>query len=278
MAHMKRYSAPGFWNVPRKERVFTTAPSPGPHGRKECIPLRVLLREVLGYAHTAREANEILKTGSVLVDKRVRKDPGHPVGLMDVLEFPEGNVHFRVVPDKKGLAVKKIGQDEAHVKLCMITGKRNVRGGLFQLSLHDGRNLLLKKDSYRVGDSLLISLPGQDILKHFGFERGAKATIIAGKNTGFSGKVKEFTEKKNMLEKSTVTMESGNREIKTLRGYILLGEIEKHPHEKKQDRKEAREKKREGVKKKRKDRLAKQKKKKGRTKAEKMPSGKKKAE
>jgi len=93
---------------------------------------------------------------------------------------------------------------------------------------------------------------------------------------GISGKVKDFIVKKNMLEKSTVTIESGNREIKTLTDYILIGEITKHAADKKPDRREAKEKKREAVRKKRKERIVKQKKKRGRKKAEKIKSSKKK--
>lgn len=278
MAHMKRYSTPRFWSVPKKERVFVVRPSAGPHGKRDCIPLRVLLREVLGYAQDAREVRSILNSGGVLVDKRVRKDPKYPVGLMDVLELPEINAHFRIVAGRRGLSAEKINKEETHVKLCRITGKRNLRGGGFQISLHDGRNLAIRKNAYVVGDSLLISLPGQEILKHCGFGKGAIGIIIAGKNIGISGKVKDFVVKKNMLEKSTVTIESGNREIKTLTDYILIGEITKHAAEKKTDRKEAKEKKSEAMKKKRKERLAKQKKKKGRKRAEKMPSSKKKSE
>ena len=146
------------------------------------------------------------------------------------------------------------------------------------MSLHDGRNVTIRKNAYKVGDSLLISLPGQDILKHYGFEKGAKGTIIAGKNIGISGKVKDFIVKKNMLEKSTVTIESDKREIKTLTEYILIGEITKHAEDRKPDKREARQKKKEAVRKKRKERIAKQKKKKGRKRAEKMPSSKKKSD
>ncbi len=278
MAHMKRYSVPGFWPVPKKEKVFVVRPSAGPHGKRESIPLQVLLREVLGYAQDAREVRAILNTGGVLVDKRVRKEPKYPVGLMDVVEMPEINANFRIVAGRKGLSAEKIGKEETHVKLCRITGKRNIRGGGFQLSLHDGRNVTIRKNAYKVGDSLLISLPGQDILKHYGFEKGAKGTIIAGKNIGISGKVKDFIVKKNMLEKSTVTIESDKREIKTLTEYILIGEITKHAEDRKPDKREARQKKKEAVRKKRKERLAKQKKKKGRKRAEKMPSSKKKSD
>jgi len=276
MAHMKRYSIPRFWSVPKKDDVFVVRPGAGPHGKRECIPIQVLLREILGYAQTAKEARDILNTGGVLVDKRVRKDPKYPVGLMDVLEIPDINAHFRIVVDRHGLSAKKIGKDDAHVKLCRITGKRNIRGGETQISLHDGRNLRIKKNAYRVGDSLMISLPNQDVVKHFKLEKGARGTIIAGKNIGATGKIKDFVVKKNMLEKPTVTIESDKKEINTLTAYILVGEISKHPADKKADRKETRKKKADAVRKKIKDRLAKQKKKKGRKKAEKIPSSKKK--
>jgi len=278
MAHMKRYTIPRFWSVPKKDYVFVVRPSAGPHAKKECIPMQVLLRNVIGYAHTAKEARTILNTGGVLVDKRVRKDPKYPVGLMDVFEIPEINAHFRIVVDKHGLSAKKIGKDETNVKLCRITGKKNIKGGMFQLALHDGRNIAIKKNSYKVGDSLLISLPNQDVVKHFKFEKGVKGTIIAGKNIGATGKIKDFVVKKNMLEKPTVTIDSEKKEINTLTDYILVGEITKHAADKKVDKRDVKTKKTESVKKKRKDKLAKQKKKKGRVRAEKIPSSKKKSD
>ncbi len=223
--HMKRFSMPGFWPLGRKTEKFVITPSPGPHPKGFSIALRVVIRDVLGYAETAREAKKIIKGGEVLVDKKVCKNENHPVGLVDVIEFPSIKKQFRVVASRKGMELAEIDAKEASKKLCAIKKKTAVRGGRFQLGLHDGRNVTVKENKYRPGDSLLIELPEQKIIGHFEAKEGATATIMAGKNSGASGKIKAIHPRKTMVEKSRVVIETKEGEIETLREYILVGEI-----------------------------------------------------
>lgn len=225
MAHMKRYKIPGFWPVSRKRNVFVIKPMPGPHGSRECMPLQIVLRDVLKYAHNAREAKSMLVSGMVLVDKKARKEPKFPVGLMDVIEISDAKKHFRVNVGSSGLVLEAIEEKDASRKLCRITGKKTVRGGVTQLNLHDGRNILVKKDTYGVGDSVVISIPDQKILKHYEFERGKPATIIAGRNIGVRGRIKDIRKRENMLEKAIVLLDTKQGDIQTLRDYILVGEV-----------------------------------------------------
>ncbi len=224
MTHIKRFSMPATWPMSRKEHKFAISPSPGPHTRKDSIPLRVVLRDVLGYADNAKEARSILSQGKVLVDKRPRRDSGFPVGLMDVIEIPDTKDFFRVVAGAKGLELEKIRDSDASWKVCKIRGKTTIRGGIQQLNLHDGRNITVKKDTYNVGDSIMVSIPEQKILKHHKLEKGAYGFITAGRNMGIWGRIKEIEEKKHMLEKSTVIMEVDKKDIKTLREYIFIAE------------------------------------------------------
>ncbi len=235
MTHLKRFSIPMSWPMSRKREKFAISPSPGPHARMDCIPLRVILREILGYADSAREARSILSQGKVLVDKRPRRDSGFPVGLMDVIEIPDTRDYFRAVAGTRGLELEKIGKDEASCKVCKIRGKTTVRGGMQQLNLHDGRSLLIKRDTYKVGDSITLSLPEQKILKHYRLEKGSHGFITAGRNIGIWGRIKEIEKREHNLEKSTITLEAekpsgdnwqgtDNREIKTLREYIFVAE------------------------------------------------------
>ncbi len=225
MPHLKRYSIPRFWPMTKKGKIFAVKPIPGPHPKDNCIPLQVMVRDVLGYAENAKEAKKILSEGKLLVDKKVRKDPKFPVGLMDVVEIPEAKQYFRISVNAKGLFLQDIGEKDAGKKLCRINGKSTVKGGLHQLNLHDGRNVPVKKDVYKVGDSVVISIPDQKVLKHYRFEKGERAMIVAGRNIGVKGKIKDIRERKNMLEKAMVLLESKRGEIQTLRDYILVGEI-----------------------------------------------------
>src|SRR6266571_3186944 len=53
---LKREPAPGFWPIKRKERTWAPNTRPGPHSREKSIPLVIVIREILGYARTAKEA------------------------------------------------------------------------------------------------------------------------------------------------------------------------------------------------------------------------------
>lgn len=224
MTHMKRYSMPEFWPLPRKTETFVTAPMSGPHPKYSCIPLKVIVRDMLKLAENSGEAKKILNEGKVLVDKKIRKEPRFPVGLMDVFEIPELHLMYRVNVDKRGLRMEKLDKEETTFKLCRITGKTTLKGGAHQLNLHDGRNIV-SKGSYGVGDSLMIEIPSQNILKHFSLKKGEHAFIIAGRNTGVRGKIKDIKERKSMLEKSTVTIESEKGDIETLKDYVMVGSL-----------------------------------------------------
>jgi len=241
---------PEFWPLARKAKSYVTTPMPGPHQKYNCFPLKVIVRDSLKFAESSGEAKKILNAGKVLVDKKVRKEPRFPVGFMDVLEIPELQVRYRVNINKRGLVLEKIREEEARIKLCRITGKAILKGGIQQLNLHDGRNIL-SKGSYRIGDSLMIGIPGQKILKHYSLKKGEPAIIIAGRNMGVTGRIKGIKERKSMLEKSTVTIETEKgKDIETLKDYVMVGALseipesapEEEPKPKKEKRERAKEK------------------------------------
>ncbi len=202
-SHLKRHPAPAFWPIKRKEFKWTVKPSPGPHPIEACIPLQIIIRDVLGYAETAREAKMIIARGEVKVDGRVRKDRRYPVGLMDVLEIPKVGKAFRVVPHPRDyLHLHEIPASEASFKLCRVEDKTTVKGGHIQLNLHDGRNVLIRvadprkpvEDVYKTMDVVKLSLPDSKILDHYRLEPGAVAVAIGGKNIGRVGRVVEVGE------------------------------------------------------------------------------------
>jgi len=220
---------PEFWPLAKKAEAYVTAPMPGPHQKYNCFPLKVIVRDCLKFAESSEEAKKILNAGKVLVDKKARKEPRFPVGFMDVLEIPELQIRYRVNINRRGLVLEKIGENESRIKLCRITGKFTLKGGIQQLNLHDGRNIL-SKGPYSVGDSLIIEIPSQKILKHYSLRKGEPAFIIAGRNMGTAGRIKDIKDRKSMLEKSTVTIETEKgREIETLKDYVMVGSLSEIP-------------------------------------------------
>jgi small subunit ribosomal protein S4e len=196
---LKRLAMPRSWPLPRKTTVWVTRPSPGAHTLEHCMPITLVLRDVLGMAKTAREVRYILHNELAQVDGRVVKDTRRGVGLMDVLSV--GDEHFRCVLDHNGrLRYRPISAAESSWKVCRIDGKSTIKGGKTQLNLHDGRNILVDDaQAYNTGDSLKLNLPDQKILEHIRFGEGTRCFLIGGAHVGSTADVKEYIVKRSSM-------------------------------------------------------------------------------
>ena len=201
--HLKRKPAPKHWPIPRKKFVWAVKPKPGPHPISKCLPLVLIMRDILGFAKTRAEAKKIISQGKVLVDGKVRKEELYPAGLMDVVAIPEVDKVFRILPSRKGLTLHPIEKEESKFKLCRIENKTAVKNGHIQLNLHDGSNILVKvadpknpeEDTYKTLNTLKVSLPERKIIEQFELKVGAPAIITGGKNMGRYGKIVEIEER-----------------------------------------------------------------------------------
>lgn len=183
--HLKRMPAPRTWKLERKTHVWATRPSPGPHPLERSLPLVTILRDHLHYCDSRREASAILNTRKVKVDGKIVTSPKFPVGIMDVLSFDETKEQHRMLLDRRGkLTLVRISDEEAKWKLVRIEDKTTVRGGQTQLNLHDGRNVLLKKDQYKTRTTLKLQVPEQKILESYPLERGNMVLLIGGRHAG----------------------------------------------------------------------------------------------
>ncbi len=219
MARLKRLSAPSIWKFPRKAKQrFTFSPSPGPHAADECMTLGYALRDVLGAASTAKEVRELMAKKMVKVDGAVRKDSSFPIGIMDLLTVGEDS--WRVLPDKHGFYLHPVKGNEKALKLLQVTGKTLVRGKL-QLNFHDGRNMLVDKDTYKTGDTLAFNVAEKKASDVTQFKRGAIGLVTNGKLRGMTGKIEEIILVRGITP-NKVVLKSGGRTIETLKDYIFI--------------------------------------------------------
>lgn len=183
-SHMKRLTMPRSWPLPRKSSVWIQKPNPCGHPLDLCMPMGVILRDVLGVAQNRREAKKILHSKLVKVDGAIETDIGRGVGLMDVLTV--GDVSYKCVLDTNGkLRYRTIPAKEASTKICRVMGKTTIKGAKTQVHLHDGRNLLFNENpEYKTGDSLVISLPDQKVKSYHKFEEGSIAYLTGGNHIG----------------------------------------------------------------------------------------------
>lgn len=230
MSHMKRLAAPRAWKIKRKEKIWTVKPSPGPHKIAESLPLLLVVRDVLKYANTAREARRIINEGKIIVNKVPRRDFKFPVGMMDVLEIPITNERKIVLIDKKGrLIFKDISANDSEYKLCKIVSKTLVKKGNVQLNLHDGRSLLIrvkdpkqpKEDVYRVNDTLAIDMENNTIKKRLPFKEESTAFITGGKHRAEVAKIKEVKITRSPVP-NIVTLGKEGEDFQTIAGYVFV--------------------------------------------------------
>ncbi len=222
--HLKRIAAPKSWKIKRKRRfgAWITKPSPGPHPQERSIPLRVLVRDYLGLARNAREADFIIKKGEILVDGKARKDPKFPVGLFDVVEIPKIEKVYRIVLDEKGrLIPKEISEAEKGYKIVRVERKVTVKGGLTQLGTHDGRSFLLKETDLKPGDVLKIEVPSQNIVESYKLVPGNLVYILSGRHAGTIGTIKEI-EKGDLLRPTLVKVEVEGETIETAKKNVFV--------------------------------------------------------
>jgi len=192
--HLRRISAPKTWPIPKKGSYWIVKPSPGPWRMELGMPILLWIRDYLKYAKTAREVRYILVNKKAYVNGKPIKDPKFPVGLFDVLSFPDLGEYYRVIIDSKGkLQLKRIDEKEANLKITRIIRKQMVNGGKVQVTGLDGRNFLFDNPKdIKTGDSLLIKLSDQEILEKIPMEKDVLLFFYYGAKVGTLGKLKEI--------------------------------------------------------------------------------------
>ncbi|MFH1221555.1 MAG: 30S ribosomal protein S4e [Candidatus Micrarchaeota archaeon] len=223
--HMKRLAAPKAIPLSdKKESKWLARPSPGPHPKNRCIPLAILLRDILHVTTNMREVKKVLANRLVLVDGVARTDEKFPVGLMDTISLVPDNKHYRIIVDWKGrLQPAEIKSEEVHRKIVKVINKHTTDGGKLVLTFHDGKNLFAD-NHIAVGDSVVLQLPKSKkekakLLSHIKLAAGAKCFISDGKHAGKVVSLKEIV--KRVRRKSEAVVSDGSAEFITVSEYLI---------------------------------------------------------
>ncbi|OVE84356.1 30S ribosomal protein S4e [Natronolimnobius baerhuensis] len=219
--HQKRLSVPKTWPVERKTDTFTVKAGAGPHG-EEGVPLVVLLRDVLEYVDSTKEARYALSEDAILVNGQPINDEQRPIGIFDILAFPGREEYYRVFPDEGGrLSLTEIDADAADSRLGKIDGKQQIPGGDTQLTLHDGTNVIVDDDEYSAKDSIVVDNDDKSIVAHFPYEEGALVTAIRGNHGGKIGEV-DAIDVTLGSGSNTVTVSTDDDEFETVEEYVVV--------------------------------------------------------
>ncbi len=220
--HLKGYNVPVSWPVKRKESPYIAKPRPGPHAAEHSIILAMIIKEHLREAKTLREVQKILNQGKLLVNKKIVKDPKFPLGIFDIIEIPDLKQAYRVIFDEhQKFALQKIAEKDTGSIVCKVLNKRILKGKKTQLNLSGGRNIIIDKDPYSVGDSVMFDLTKKTITKHLKLEKGVMVYLLYGKHAGASGTLQAMTDYKGM-RKADITIKTRDGEIQTHKDYAMV--------------------------------------------------------
>ena len=219
MAHLKRLVAPESWGISKKEYKFITRPNAGPHKLDESIPLNVVVKNLLGHANTTRESKKIITAGKVLVDNKPRTDYRFPLGLMDIIDIPETKQAYTLILDTYGKFKLSPAKNKT-LRYCKVLGKTTLKGKKTQLNLSAGKSLIVLKDEYKAGDTVILDLSTNKIKTHIKFEKNSLAYITAGKYMGNIGKIIDIHKLK--LSKDKIALMIGSHKYETLKEYAFV--------------------------------------------------------
>jgi small subunit ribosomal protein S4e len=218
--HLKRLAAPRSVQLHRKEKKWTMKASPGPHPLAQTVPLGIIIRDFLGLCNSYQEVKQVIANGEILIDNTPRKNHKFPCGLMDVISIPKLKQYYRVLFDRRGkLTLVSISESESQWKLCRIQNKTILKDKQMQLNLHDGRNILVKKDEYKTGDVLKFSFKDNKISDALKFENGNVALITGGSHIGQIANIAQVQIVPS--SKSNLTIMKGDNEFSTLTDYVF---------------------------------------------------------
>ncbi len=220
--HLFSLNAPANWPIERKKYIWVARPNPGPHSLSRSVPLSILLKNLLKYARSLREVKTILNSDGVLIDNKTRKDYKFPVGVMDNIRIVKTNENFRlIINENNKYELHKLNEKEINLKLCKIINKTILKKGKIQLNLFDGRNIIVDKDDYNVGDTIILDLEKNKINHHLKLEKGSTVYIMDGKYIGYIGKIEEIIVKKGM-QPNKVLFTKDKEKFETLKDYAFV--------------------------------------------------------
>ena len=188
--HSTRSQIPRNWPVPRKGTKYVVIAS---HARKIGIPLRVVLRDILKLARTAKEAKYIIANKEVKINNKIRWDEKFPVRVFDIVSIDKLGKNYRMEISNRKFILKEISAREADKKIVKIVGKKMLGDKKIQMSLEDGTNFI-SKEKFSCGDSAVMNLKENKVDKILGLKTGAKIEVVSGKHMGKKGKLDEIIE------------------------------------------------------------------------------------
>jgi len=187
--HLKRNKNPKFWPIPRKGTKYLALAN---HNQRESLPLLIILRNILKLARNKKELKKILNEEQIQVNYKKIKETNFPVGLFDIINIPTIKKNYQInLSENKKIILKEISDKEAETKIFKIKNKKILSKNQVQLNFIGGKNLISDK-KVLVGESIVLKLKDNKIIKIIPFKKGEKILVIKGKHQGCSGIINQI--------------------------------------------------------------------------------------
>jgi small subunit ribosomal protein S4e len=157
MTHVNRQNIGKFWAVPRKGTKYLAVSS---HEKIESMPLVVVLRDVLKIIRNKKELQKSINEKKIQINHKEIRDTNYPVCLFDVINIPFAKKNYKALLSP-------------------------------QINLIHGRNIITD-EKVKTGDSIVLDLKDNKIIKIIPMEKGKNAFIIRGKHAGYIGQIKDI--------------------------------------------------------------------------------------
>lgn len=210
-SHLKRIVAPKTWPILRKTTKFVSRPKPNGQKMELTLPVVVVMREMLGLVETAQQAKRILRTQPVTVNGKRVYDTDSAIGFMDVLSV--GGKSYRIMINQNNNLTVAPAKDSELFTIQKVVGKTQVKGKT-QVNCASGRNLILAKDDYKVGDSISLGMDGK-VAAHFAFENGAAVLLTGGSHIGKVGTIES-------VEGNVIKIKTGEETVQTAKTHAYV--------------------------------------------------------
>ena len=216
MTHQKRLPSPKHYPIQRKQNTYVSTIK-GSRSSENAVPTVLVLRDILEYAETEKEAKEIVRNGDLLRNGEAVRDIKEGIGVLDVIEIPETEEVYRVI--RKGKYLEFVAVEDSEKSAGKVVGK-SVEGNEFVYRLHNGENYRTK-DEFNTGSTLVFN----GGVKEFELEEGAEILVIDGKHAGETAELVEINERGMNSNVGTVK-ENGNEFETRLENLVAIGDLE----------------------------------------------------
>jgi len=181
MAYLKRQNIGRFWPVPRKGTKYLAVAM---HNQKQSIPLVVVARDILHIVKNKKELQGIINKKQIQINHKEIRDTNYPVSLFDVVSLIGAKKYYKaMLSPKKKMIFNEVSEKEAETKVYKVISKKILGKEKTQLNLMQGKNII-SDEKVDTGDSVVLNLKDNKILKTIPMEKGKNVFVIEGKHAG----------------------------------------------------------------------------------------------